>query len=145
MGASGKSANSVSSGSAVVTGQSSSTGGPGQQMPRNGLNPALRGYSPSKPFWKQGGPSPVTAGKTATSGQKTQLYSNSIGGGSSSLVGGQNPNIYTRSTKHTPSYKWGVVDWAKGGLTENQKRKACNIVRCKLILYLLLSYAKTDL
>lgn len=69
MGASGKGANSVSTGSAVNAGQISSTGGPGQQMPRNGLNPALRGYSPSKPYWKQGGPAPVTVGKTSQ-GQK---------------------------------------------------------------------------
>jgi hypothetical protein len=39
------------------------------------------------------------------------MPSTSIGSGASqgisgSFGGGQNTNIYTRSTKHTPSYKW---------------------------------------
>lgn len=64
MGASSKSVPGASTTSAASAVQSSSTSGPGQQMLRNGMNPALRGYSPSKPYWKQGGPAPVTAGKT---------------------------------------------------------------------------------
>lgn len=85
-------------------------------MRNNGLNPALRGYSPSKPYWKQGGP--VSVG-SKSSGHKQPLYGNnnmhvpgpsqgvsgSGGNAGSSFGGSQNPNIYTRSTKHTPSYK----------------------------------------
>ena len=81
-------------------------------MLRNGLNPALRGYSPSKPYWKQGGPAPVSKG---SSHKQQQMYGNNnmhmagpssnSSGPSSSFGGGQNPNVYTRSTKHTPSYK----------------------------------------
>ena len=75
------------------------------QMLRNGMNPALRGYSPSKPYWKQG---PV--GKSVGNQQKT-TYSGALsvpgphGSGSASTFGGSNPNVYTRSTKHTPSSK----------------------------------------
>jgi len=72
------------------------------QMLRNGMNPALRGYSPSKPYWKQG---PV--GKSIGNQQKTTYGALSVPGpsGSAATFGGSNPNIYTRSTKHTPSSK----------------------------------------
>lgn len=49
---------------------------------RPGLNPTMRGYSPSKLRWKQ------------HNGQGTQNMSGQV-----------NPNAYTRSTKHVPSYK----------------------------------------
>jgi len=80
-------------------------------MMRNGLNPALRGYSPSKPYWKQGGALP--ASKQSGSKQQ-QLYGNGMHvpgpsqGASTSgsgLGGSAHTGVYTRSTKHTPSYK----------------------------------------
>jgi hypothetical protein len=49
-----------------------------------GLNPTMRGYSPSKLRWKQ------------QNGQQQQQQQQ---------FGQSNPNAYTRSTKHIPSYK----------------------------------------
>lgn len=58
-----------------------------------GLNPALRGYSPSKPYWKQG---TVPAKPTRPASQSLQM------GGQPGLG---TPNTYTRVTKHTPGAK----------------------------------------
>ena len=110
MGATGKSASNASNSAGTTAG--SGAGGPNAQMMRNGLNPAMRGYSPSKPYWKQGGAMPVSK----SSGHKQQqLYGNnmhvpgpsaSVGGGHSSGFGSSShPGVYTRSAKHTPSYK----------------------------------------
>jgi len=107
MGAAGKSATN-GSGSATTASGSTATG-PSQQMMRNGMNPALRGYSPSKPYWKQGGAVPVSK----QSGHKQQqLYggnmhvpgpSQGVSSSSGGLNSGSHPSVYTRSTKHTPS------------------------------------------
>jgi hypothetical protein len=58
MGAAGRSANGAPS--APNPTLSSSAGSQG--VMRNGLNPVMRGYSPSKPYWKQGG-TPVLSSK----------------------------------------------------------------------------------
>jgi len=82
--------------------------GPSSQILRNnGMNPAMRGYSPSKPYWKQGGAMPASKAG-GTKGQ--QLYSGGMhvpgpNQGMSTGLGSSHPSSYTRSTKHTPSYK----------------------------------------
>lgn len=108
MGATGKSASNAANSASTATGNQAN--GANQQMMRNGLNPALRGYSPSKPYWKQGGAMPVSK----QSGHKQQqLYGNNmhVPGPSQGVSAGSgfgsssHPGVYTRSTKHTPSYK----------------------------------------
>ena len=90
----------------------SSAGGANQNLMRGGLNAALRGYSPSKPYWKQGGAMPVSKG-----GHKGQpIYGNNMhvpgpsqgmssSGHTSGFGSGNHPGVYTRLTKHTPSAK----------------------------------------
>jgi hypothetical protein len=108
MGASGKSATAQSTQAATSAG---SAAGSNQQLMRPGLNPSLRGISPSKPYWKQGsGVMPVSK----QSSHKQQLYGNNmhvpgpsqgVSAPSGSGMGASHPGQYTRSTKHTPSYK----------------------------------------
>jgi hypothetical protein len=51
MGAAGRSANGAPNApNPTLSGSAGSQG-----LLRNGLNPVMRGYSPSKPYWKQGG------------------------------------------------------------------------------------------
>jgi hypothetical protein len=111
MGAAGKSGTNPSTAASAVN--NSTNSGPSQQMMRPGLNPSLRGFSPSKPYWKQGSAMPVSK----QSGHKQQqLYGNNMhvpgpSQGVSSATSGSgmgnssHPGVYTRSTKHTPSYK----------------------------------------
>ena len=92
-----------------------SAGGNSQLRP--GLNPMMRGYSPSKIRWKTAGvaSSGTTAGRagaghTGSNGAATHGVSTSSHYGGSHTAsggghfGGTNPNVYTRSTKHTPAH-----------------------------------------
>jgi len=54
MGAAGKSANGAST--ALNPSYHGTAISQGQGVLRPGLNPVMRGYSPSKPYWKQGTP-----------------------------------------------------------------------------------------
>ena len=102
----------VHKGGGSMMGQSSHPTQGANQL-RQGLNPMLRGYSPSKHRWKI-----ATATGTAT-GTNRQNNSNhghghqhhgaaaasmSHGHSAGSHFGGANPNVYTRSTKHTPAH-----------------------------------------
>lgn len=97
-----------SSKTAVGHSAASGIGAPGSstQQVRHGINPAMRGYSPSKPYWKQG-PVPKSGvlskagGHSGYGGIGASSHSHSLPGSTF----GTNPNVYTRSTKHTPSHK----------------------------------------
>ena len=74
----------------------------------------LRGYSPSKHRWKI---ATATNGGAASKQNGTHTSGNYSHGGSASHghsgsnFGGTNPNVYTRSTKHTPAHSskvWNV-------------------------------------
>jgi hypothetical protein len=74
---------------------------------RPGLNPTLRGYSPSKLRWKlqhqQNGVSGPSNNPSGLSYPGPSSSSMNSAGASTSVNGIANPNAYTRSTKHVPS------------------------------------------
>ena len=106
----------VGTGSGAHGGKNSTAGGVGggahgPNQLRQGLNPMLRGYSPSKNRWK------IATGTGAATGANRQNHGHgsihhhgssatgSVGhGAAGGHFGGANPNVYTRSTKHTPAH-----------------------------------------
>lgn len=101
---SGSGGNAFVSQKSSVTGSGGHAGGPNTASQlRQGLNPMLRGYSPSKHRWKIAGTTATSTqnGATSSAGHAAAHRQNSAQYGH---FGGTNPNVYTRSTKHTPAH-----------------------------------------